>query len=102
MAAMRVVPPFDEFKDRAARLYGILKAAAVEQFAFERGEETLAHGVIEAVTYRTHRRPRASVLAALAEGQGGILTALVGVMDDAGGPPLLQRHVKGIEHQLDP
>src|SRR5215469_12211299 len=99
MAAMRVVPSFNEFKDRAARLHWILKTAAVQQFKFKRGEKTLASGVIEAVTYRTHRRPHASVFAALAEGQRGILAALVGVVNDAGGgPPLLERHVEGIEH----
>ena len=49
MAAMRVVPPFDEFEDRHARLDLGFEAGAVEQFAFERGEETLAHGVVEAI-----------------------------------------------------
>lgn len=74
MATMGVVPSFNEFKDSAACLYWILKTATVQQFAFKRGEKTLAHGVIEAVTYRTHRRPHASVLTALAEGERGILS----------------------------
>lgn len=73
MAAMGIVPSFNEFKDRAARLYWILKTAAVQQFTFKRGEKTLAHGVVEAVTYRTHRWPHAGIVAALAKGQGGIL-----------------------------
>ncbi len=43
MAAMRIVPTLDEFEDGHARFYLGFEAAAVEQFTFERGEETLAH-----------------------------------------------------------
>ena len=51
MAAMRVVPSFDEFKDGHARLDLRFEVAPVKQFAFEGGEEALAHGVVETVTH---------------------------------------------------
>jgi len=54
MAAMRVIPPLDELED----CYGCFdlgfEAAAVEQFAFERGKEAFAHRVIEAIADGTH------------------------------------------------
>ena len=46
---MGVVPAFDEVKHRHACLGLGFEGGAVEQFAFERGEKTLAHGVIEAI-----------------------------------------------------
>ena len=49
------------------------EAAAVEQFAFERGEETLAHRVIEAIADGAHREPHAGLAAALAEGERSVL-----------------------------
>jgi hypothetical protein len=47
MAAMGVVPTLEEFEDGHARFNLGFEAAAVERFTFERGEETLAHRVIE-------------------------------------------------------
>src|SRR3984957_20380022 len=94
MAATRVVPPFDKFKDRQARLDLSFEMTAVEQFAFESGKETLAHGVVEAIAHRTHRRPHTCRLTALAKGQRSILAALVGVMNHSGGPALAKGHVE--------
>jgi hypothetical protein len=54
VAAPRFVPSLDELQDYHACLVLGFEAAAVEQFAFERGKETLAHCVIEA-----YRRPKA-------------------------------------------
>jgi hypothetical protein len=51
MAAMRVQPSFDEFEDRYARFDLSFEMTAIEQFAFERGEEALAHGVVEAISH---------------------------------------------------
>ncbi len=73
MTAMGVVPAFDEFEDGHARFYLGFEAAAVEQFTFERGEETLAHRVIEAIADRAHRGPHAGLAAALAEGERSVL-----------------------------
>src|SRR5712692_2203245 len=73
MAAVRIVPTLDEFEDGHARFYLGFEAAAVEQFTFERGEETLAHRVIETIADRAHRGPHAGLAATLAEGDRSVL-----------------------------
>ena len=73
MAAMGIVPALDEIKQRHAGLDLGLEAAAVEQLAFEGGEEALAQGVVETVAHRAHRRPHPGLLATPAKGQRGIL-----------------------------
>src|SRR5579875_1544446 len=100
MAAVGVVPSLDEIKDRDARLGLGLEAPPAEQFAFQGGEETLAHGVVEAVAHGSHRRPHSGLLAALAEGERNVLAALVGMMDHAGRASLPERHVERIWRQL--
>ena len=80
---VRVVPALDEVEDRDAGLGLRAEAVAIEQLAFERGEEALAHRVVVSVADRAHRRPDAGLAAALAEGDRRVLAALVGVMDDA-------------------
>ena len=70
---MRVIPAFNEVEDRTAGLGLGLEAATVEQFTFEGGKETLAHGVIEAIADRAHRGAHAGVAATLAEGERSIL-----------------------------
>src|ERR1700722_18223523 len=73
MAATRVIPALDEFKDRQAGFDLGFEVTAVEQFAFESGKEALAHGVVEAIAHRTHRRPHTCRLTALAKSQRSIL-----------------------------
>jgi hypothetical protein len=93
MAAPLIIEAFDEGERRIARIGLCLKPAASEKFAFERGEEALAHGIVVCVTDRTHRGAHASVTAAVAELDRTVLRTLVGVMDHASGPPRRQRHV---------
>src|SRR6202162_1393879 len=102
VAAMGMVPAFDKVEDCHARFDLSFEAAAVEQFTFERGEETLAHRVIEAIADRAHRGPHAGLAAALAEGARNVLATLVGVMNNGGGPALPQRQVERLEHQFGP
>lgn len=52
---MRVVPALDEVEDSQPRFDLVLEAAAIEQFAFESGEEALRTS-----RYRTRRRPTPS------------------------------------------
>jgi hypothetical protein len=73
MAATRVIPAFNEFEDRHARFDLSFEVTAVEQFAFKRGKKTLAHGIVEAIAHRTHRRPHTRLLATLAKSQRSIL-----------------------------
>jgi hypothetical protein len=74
MAAMRVVPAFDEIEHRRAGLDLGFETLAVEQLALEGREKTLAHGVIEAITHRAHRRLHAGLLATFAKSERGVLS----------------------------
>jgi len=51
---MGIVPSFDELEDRHASLALSMEVAAVDQLAFQGGEKTLAHGIVETVSDRTH------------------------------------------------
>ena len=97
---MRVVPTFDEIEDGHLCLGLGLAAAAVQQLAFQRGEEAFAHGVIETVADRAHGGSYTSLLAARSESNGCVLRALVGMMDHILRPPLVDRHVERIEDEL--
>src|SRR5689334_11551802 len=70
---LRVVPTFDEVKDRHLRLVMGLERTAVQQFAFQGGEEALGHGVVEAVAHRAHGEHHAQLFAAPPEGDAGVL-----------------------------
>src|ERR1700738_4433505 len=100
VAAMGGVPAFDKLEDCHAGLDLGFEAAAVEQFTFERGEETLAHRVIEAIADRAHRGPHAGLAAALAEGERSVLATLVRMMNHGGGPALPQRQVERLPPQF--
>jgi hypothetical protein len=50
--AMRVVPGFDKLEDGHFGFGLGLEPASVEEFALQGGEETLAQGVVEAVSDR--------------------------------------------------
>src|SRR5918994_5529617 len=89
-----VVPAFDELEDRHARLGLGWETLARKQLALKRREEALAHRVVVGVAHGSHRRPHLGFLAAKAEGNRGVLRAVVGVMHDAFRPPLPERHVK--------
>lgn len=96
---MGIVPTFDEFKRSLACLCLVVKDTAIEQFAFQGGEEALTEGIIETIADRAHRRADTSVPTSLAKGQGGVLAALIGVMDDIFWVTLLDRHAQGIHYQ---
>ena len=99
----RIVPGFEEAEAGDSRLGLGGEAATIQQLAFERGEETLAHGVVVGVADRPHRRAHAGLFAPMAERQRGILAALVAVMDHlARGPALSDRRLQGVEHESSP
>ena len=97
---MGVIPPFDVLEDGPARFGLGREPVAVEEFAFERGEEALGHRVVMAVADRAHRGDDAALAAALRERVRRVLAALVAVMDDLLGAAPRQRHVQRIEDQL--
>ena len=51
---MRVVPAFDETKDRNLSLGAATPGMPIDQFAFQSGEEDCAHRVVKAIADRTH------------------------------------------------
>ena len=85
---MGIIPALDELKYGQAGLGLCAEGFSIEQFTFQGGKEALTQSVVEAVADRAHRRAQVGFPAAMAEGQGGILTALIRVMDDAFWAPL--------------
>ena len=100
MPPMRVVPAFDPFEYRQPGFGLRLEGPAVQQFAFQCREEAFGHGVVIRIADRAHRRHHAHLLAAFAERIAGVLTTLVGMMDNRLRPALSQRHVERTEHQI--
>src|SRR5215831_9721189 len=65
MATPLIIEAFDEGERRMARLGLCLEPAAGEKLALERGEEALAHGIVQyASPTRTHRGAHARITAA--------------------------------------
>ena len=91
MAPIGVVPAFDELEYGHAVLRLGGKRAPIEQLAFQRGEEALAHRVVVGIPDRAHGRPHIGLLAAQSQGDRGVLRALVAMVDDIGRPALGQR-----------
>jgi len=100
--APRVVPGHQEVEDRHSGFDLGLEASPVEEFAFQGGEEALTHRVVTAVTHSARGGSDAGLLAALAEGEGRVLAALVLVVDDVCGPAPPHGYVEGVEHDLRP
>src|SRR5260221_10820558 len=101
VSTLGVVEAFDEVERRPFGFGPVDEASAIEQLTFKGGEEALAHGVVVAVTHRTHRRTDAGVAAMATEFRRGVLTPLIGVMNDAASwPSPLDSHVQRFEHDL--
>ena len=96
---MRIVPAFDELKNSQACLRWGVEGVAVEQLTFQSGEEALAEGIVVAISDGAHRRPDPGGPTTLTEGQGCVLAALVGMMDDTPGTTLADGHLQGIQDQ---
>lgn len=82
------VPDLDEREDRQGCGGPYWPDRAAEQFDLERRAAQrappLGHRVVEAVPDRPHRGEEAVLLQVLAQGQGGVLTAVIGVMGQPG------------------
>jgi len=98
VATPRIVPALDVVKQRPAGRGRGREPLAVEQFAFQRREEALAEGIVVGVSDRPHRGPHTEGQTTLPVGDGGVLTAVIRMMDDALGPPLRQSHIQRGEH----
>src|SRR3989338_962291 len=100
MSSGWIVEAFHELENRDSGFGLGVESAAVQEFAFEGGEKALAHGVIEAVSDRTHRRANSGLPAPLAEGDRGVLASLVRVVNDVRRSPVEEGHVEGVEHEF--
>lgn len=96
---MRIVLALDELEDGEFCLGPCPKAAAIKELAFESCEEAFSHRVVVAVADGAARGADIHLSAALAEGESGVLTALIGVMNDISRPPLIVRHLERVEDQ---
>src|SRR4029453_2743642 len=99
---MRIVPPFDEIKDRQRCFTLVAEPAAIDQLALKRGEETFTHGIVIAVADRSHRWPDACAPASLAESDRRVLRSPIGMVDHASGAALRDGHLQRLQHQLSP
>ena len=100
MPARGVVPSLDELEASDAGLSLCLELPTIQQFAFERCEETLAHGVVIAITDRSHRRAHTHFLAAQTKRHRCVLRSLIAMMNDAVGFALCHRYVHRVDDKL--
>lgn len=97
---MRIVPAFYKLKNDGARFSRGVEAGAVEQFAFEGGEEAFTQGIVKAITDRAHGRADVRFAAAVTKGKGRVLAAMIGMVDDILGMALLDSHLQSLQDQL--
>src|SRR5262245_50391388 len=95
-----VVPALDVVEQRAAGVGRRAESLAVQQLTLERREETLAQGIVIRIPDGAHRGPHAEVETTLAVGDGRVLAAMIGMMDDLVRAPLLQGHVERNQYEL--
>jgi len=100
VAAVRVVPSFDELEDGGAGFSLAREAVAIDELAYEGSEEALAHGTVVAVTGRARGWPHAGVLAAKPESDCSVRRSLVGVVNGLAWSTLSQSHLQGGEHEF--
>ena len=97
---MWVVEALDKVEEGATGLSRCWEAVAVQQLTLQRGKEAFTQGIVIAVPYGSHGRADASSATTLAKGKGGVLSALVRMMDHALWTSLPQSHLQRIELQL--
>ena len=73
MATVRIVPALEPLEEGHPRLGPTRKTAAIQDLAFEGGEEALGHRIIVRIAGGPHGRHHASFAAALAERVAGVL-----------------------------
>src|SRR5215213_4813589 len=76
MTADRIVPALNVAKNRRLGFGLRCKPPPGQQFAFQRGKEALAHGVVVGIANRPHRGPHACFTAAATERQSSVLGGL--------------------------
>jgi len=101
VAALAIVPDLQPLEDRLAGGGTRRPDPGVDQFGLQGGEETLGHGVIEALACPAHRAGDAARGEGYLVGSGGILTAPIGVVDESrAGATGMDGHGEGVERQF--
>jgi hypothetical protein len=98
-----IVERFQVLEDGTPRYLSIGETLAMHEFALQRGDETLRHGVVQGTPGPSHRRNDADLLEAPAERDRRVLGAAIGMMHESRGwfaPPY--RHLQGVDHKLGP
>ncbi len=99
VAARRVVPALDGLEDRHAGLRLGAERAPVEQLAFERGIEALAHGGRTGASDRARRRADPGLRAAQAERHGHAPGPLPAMANGGPWPSLADRHAHRVDDE---
>ena len=97
---MRIVEAFDVLEHCGFRFGLGLEVMSIQQLTFQAREEALGHRIVEAIANRSHRGTNAELLAAFAEGDRGVLTAMIGVMDHLLRTALGKSVFDRLQHQL--
>lgn len=100
MQTLRVVPLLDETGDYRLGFYRRSEGATIDEFAFERSEKALRHGVVVAVSHGASGLPHPRFSATLTEDERGVLGAVVRVMDNVARLAQAGRHLERIKHDL--
>ena len=95
---MRIVPAFDVAEDGEPGVDVRGETMFREELHFKRREKALGHRVIVRIAARPHRGADAEGLAPLPEREGGVLAALIGVMDDGVRPAHRGGHLERLEY----
>ena len=102
MAAMRIVPTFNELKHSSSCLIPGPEFIPIQQLAFQRGKETFTECVIVTISNRSHGRPDIRFPASFSKCKRGVLASLIGVVNNSFRASLPNCHLKSIDHQFCP
>jgi len=91
VAALPIIKHFEVFKDLLPGFLPCAVLAMMNEFPFQRAEETLHAGIIPAVASARHASDDSRRGQALLVGRGCILTALVGMVEQ---PPFRMTPMK--------
>ena len=101
MAALAVGEDLEVLEERGAGLEVGPKGLPGEELALQGGEEAFGHGIVVAIANGTHGAADADRLAAFAEEQRRVLSAMVGVVNHAAlWSAVPDRHLQGANPQF--
>ena len=81
MTPTAIIEDLDEVEHNKARCAVVGEDAAIDELAFQCGEEAFGHSVVIAVAYGAHGGGDAGISQAATEGERSVLRSLVRVVD---------------------